>query len=337
MGGCASKSVRVKFGIGDAKVMPTDLNEPLNSPELKEHKWKFENLVIEGNSTNGTVTVGAYKVLHQLNIIKKIKKFAGSSSGSMLAAFAAVRMPPSMMVDAFIKVDMSTFKDDSMGILRDSGRLLTEFGLYKGNVLQQWVESVLEARTGVKNITFKQVMDKYGSELYVTIVNLEKMAVEYVNPTDNPDAVVSEIVRQSMSIPFVFRSPVNNEGHHIIDGGVGDNYPLDLFDGGSYNKKTIGIKVMSQHATKSDEVVNRLGFEINSLDDFMYAFVTFQALQIERSKIDANYWTRTIALDSPNRPIQDFNISMEDKYQDLQSGMNTSLAALAKHVDVGHF
>lgn len=55
-----------------------DITKPLNDPVFKNREWELENLVVEGGSTNGTVTVGSYKVLEFIGVTSRLKRFAGS-------------------------------------------------------------------------------------------------------------------------------------------------------------------------------------------------------------------------------------------------------------------
>ena len=95
---------------------------------------------------------------------------------------------------------------------------------------------------------------------------------------------VSKAIRQSTSIPFIFKTTQNNLGDTIIDGGMGDIYPINKFDvGNRYNKKTLGLKIMSPLWEKRNDIIReRLGHPIDSLVDFIGAFLLFQSLVIER-------------------------------------------------------
>lgn len=310
--------------------------------ELYDRSWDFENLVIEGGSTNGTVTIGAYKILEKVGIIDKIIRFAGSSSGSMLAALAATRMPADVMEREYLNMNMCTLQDDSVGILRDAARLFKEYGFYKGDVLEKWADDMLYISTGIKNITFDEILEKYGTELYITVVNLDKVSVEYLNPYDNPHMRVSKAIRHSASIPLIFKAPKNDYGNVMADGAMGDGYPIDLFDNNegknNVNMKTIGLKIMSPTLEKrTSRIQEQLGYEIDSLADYVNALLVFQSIMGERSKIREGFWERTITLDSPDRPFTDFDISVDEKKDDVSTGASNTVSALIRYLDKGSF
>lgn len=343
-----NNNVREKFNV-DKQMDSLVISQILTCAEFKEFNWGFENLVIEGAGTNGTVTIGAYKVLEKVGILPKIKRFVGTSSGSMVSTFAAVRMPASVMEKAFLYFNMEEIKDDSFGILRDLSRLATDYGFYKGDVLEEFIETELEKHTGISKITFAQVKSMYKSMLYITRTNLSQLRIEYLSADTHPDMPVSEAVRQSASIPFVFKAPISEHRDIISDGGIGAPYPIDLFDENTsfngeqqtstpYNKKTIGLKIMNPKTEQRNALIRtELGFEITNIIEFIETFIAFQTIMVERLTIKPGYWERTITLESPGRHLADFDISLRSKYNEIHQGVTDTIIALAKYVDEGRF
>jgi NTE family protein len=314
-------------------VSTPNLTKILRSQEFKNAKFPFKNIVIEGASSNGTVTIGAYKILEQTGILKQLKKFAGSSSGSIFAAFASIGMKYDEIKNAFMGLDMNRFKDDSFGIFRDTARLLNRYGFYKGDVMENWVEDTLHNTTEIKNITFQQIYEKYGTELYITRVNLSKLRVEYISKESHPNMVVSRAVRQSASIPFIFKS-VEENGDIIIDGAIGDPYPIDLFDNPDdkkINQETFGLKIMSS-SEKKDFLIKD-DYKIGNIVDFASALATFTMVCAERNKVKKGHWERTITLRSPERSVGDFCVSETEKIRDIISGEQDTIRALVNYIN----
>lgn len=316
----------------------------LNCDVFKNYKWDFENLVIEGAGTNGTVTIGAYKILEITGILSNIKRYIGSSSGSIMAAFAAVRMTSNRMEQAFMNFDMNIIKDDSFGVLRDLSRLTNQYGFYNGDALELFVEKTLMKQTGVSRITFKQVYDIYGTTLYITRANMACIQTEYLCAKNCPDMPVSLAVRQSSSIPLIFKALKNEHGEFITDGALGTPYPIEFFDNetdilrGIYNKKTLGLKIMDIKLEKRDSLIRTtLGYDITNLVGFIEALIIFQRIMIERLSMRPGYWERTITLESPGRSMSDFNVALHNKLSEIHLGTIDTTIALAKYIDEGHF
>ena len=306
---------------------------------LKNNQWNFENIVFEGASTNGSAAIGAYKILDKVGIMKNIKKFSGTSSGAIMATLAAVRMPANVMEKHFLDVDLGSLKDDTCGLIRDINRIFEYFGFYKGDALLEWIEQMLYQHTNIKNITFRQIKEIYGSDLYITVANLNKVEVEYLNTYTSPNMKVSLAVRWSASLPLIFRALKNNKNEIMVDGGIGDNYPIDLFDfGKKYNKKTLGIKIMSPKVErKNNKIRQHLGFEINDIKDFLCATVIFLTSQQERQKIKKGYWERTIVLESSDRKVNDFDANIQDRQKDICTGMTNTIEALTYYANNNTF
>jgi NTE family protein len=332
MGICKSKKNEEKI-----KVIFT----PDTPKQLQEHKWDFNNIVIEGASTNGLVTVGAYKVLERAGVLKQLSQYAGSSSGSIFAALAAVHATADYVDQAFMKFDMESLKDGSVGVVRDISRLVNEYGFYKGDALEKWVEQMLYTVTKIRNITFKQIYDKYGSTLVITRVNLSEMCVEYMNPYNTPNKSVSNAIRHSTCIPLLFKAAL--DGTDIcVDGAFGDPYPIDVFDHKPFSvdetNKTFGLKIMSKkNEERTAQIRTSLGYNITNLGSYISALITFATVTIERLKIDEHYWERTITLNSPDRNIGEFDITTQEKIQDINSGVVDTISALQKFIEIGHF
>ena len=51
--------------------------------------FDFENLVIEGGGTKGVCIGGTLRVLEKYNILSKIKRYAGTSVGALIATLLA--------------------------------------------------------------------------------------------------------------------------------------------------------------------------------------------------------------------------------------------------------
>jgi predicted acylesterase/phospholipase RssA len=253
-------------------------------------------------------------------------------------------MTGDQMEHEFLAANTSILQDDTIGVCRDMARFVNDFGLYKGDALESWVEAMLRRHTGVDNITLGDVLHLYGRELHITVTNLNKLQTQYLNSIDNPDLVVSQVVRRSAGIPWVFKAKTNESGDVLVDGGVGDNYPIDLFDDSDrydfkneYNEKTIGLKMMDSVESRTQLV--RTNFpKIKTLVDFTSAIVTFWNLQVERMKSGQDgYWERTITLESPGRDISEFDVSNTAKRRDVETGIGNTITALETFRRTGSF
>jgi NTE family protein len=168
-------------------------------------------------------------------------------------------------------------------------RLLKDNGIYEGEYIRNWIENMIQEQVKIitngtvdgTNLTFAELHElaiKYPGvfrDLFIVGSNLttgEAVTFGYNNP-DYEDVIISDAVRISMSIPYLFKP------HHIYhkidgerlvgtgvnlwtDGGVYNNYPINCFDseefidegdeplqqaedGTFYNPQVVGFRLVS--------------------------------------------------------------------------------------------
>ena len=124
-------------------------------------------------------------------------------------------------------------------------RLFTKFGLYKGDRMEQHIDSLFEDATGMKGVTFlqayefsrgvgvgvdgKQKVGSQGTLLRIPAVNLCTGMVEWFDYKSTPNMKLSFAIRMSSSIPIVY-CPVRWNDMLYVDGGMVANLPNAAFD-----------------------------------------------------------------------------------------------------------
>jgi NTE family protein len=233
---------------------------------------------------------------------------------------------------------MSDFQDDSWGYIRDFFRLKDKYGLYKGDKFFEWYGELLEKKTGNKDVTFQEVLDKYGIELVITGSCLNKLETHYYHSGSNPDMPVRMAVRISMSIPWAY-VPVKWKDDLLVDGGLGANYPIWIFDKEvledskkeviqydpslPVNEKTLGIKLVGPEDTRDRQIYHE-NKPIKGKIDFTMALVNFMMAQIERGHVKEGYWDQTITVDCGDVSTMDFSMSTEKKEWLVKEGYETT-------------
>ena len=165
-----------------------------------------------------------------------------------------------------------------------SSRISNAFGIYEGDKLRTWVEDHLYIKTGIRYLTFKELHmlrgknSKQYKDLFVPGVNLSTGYTEIFDYLRTPEVIISDAVRISLSIPLLFKPhtryikvinssnklerDVLQPAHVYTDGGVLNNYPVDIFDFAgflderinepeafwkpAYNPYTLGFRLISK-------------------------------------------------------------------------------------------
>jgi predicted acylesterase/phospholipase RssA len=127
-------------------------------------------------------------------------------------------------------------------------------------------------------ITFRQLNDisiKYPNlnlkELYLTGTRLSDASLKVFSAESDPDMPILDAVRITMSFPGGFM-PVEYQGDYYADGGIADNYPMQIFDKEKFlshgvndsgvNPCTLGLLVDSK-----EEIESRWGLVVNKSAD----------------------------------------------------------------------
>ncbi|XP_041478262.1 uncharacterized protein LOC121426149 isoform X1 [Lytechinus variegatus] len=197
--------------------------------------FPYENLVLEGGGSQGNAYIGAIMEMERLNVLGKIRRFAGSSVGSVTACYLAIGHGSSKFLTVVNDgPQFADLLDASCGKLSLVPNLYRYMGWHPGRYFYTALGESIAEKLGDENATFKDLYDKTGKELCVVVTNLSTMMEEYCHVKTTPNMPIRTAVRMSISAPFVF-VPVKRQ--HMgrtdlyIDGGVLCNYPVHCFDG----------------------------------------------------------------------------------------------------------
>ena len=201
------------------------------------HNYHFRNLVFEGGGVKGIAYVGALEVLEKEGILQNIERVAGTSAGAMVAVLVGLGYSASELKDILWKINFKNFMDSSWGVVRDTKRLLTDYGWYKGDFFRNLMGGYVKEKTGNSEATFKDLeqLRKKGKpfrELTLVGCDLTTGYAKVFSATTTPDAKIADAARISMSIPLFFAAVkgINGNDHIYVDGGLLDNYSVKTYD-----------------------------------------------------------------------------------------------------------
>ncbi len=318
--------------------------------------YHFHNLVFEGGGVKGIAYVGALEVLEREGILQDIKRVAGTSAGAMMAVMVGLRYTADEVKEKLWKLNFMNFMDNSFGILRDSKRLIDEYGWYKGDYFRNLMADLIKEKTGNGEMTFKELGDtKRFREIYLVGVDLSTgTSKTFCNNKEYGGMKVADAARISMSIPLFFAS-VKRGGHVYVDGGLLDNYSIKTFDqvdfvddtkhnvrrtdyyeklntkkavkekiGDNhyiYNKETLGFRLdakedISMYLSHKDIVRN----QINTFFTYSKALITTLIDFQDNVHLHSDDWQRTVYIDTLGVRAIDFDISDVKKQKLLDSG-----------------
>lgn len=254
----------------------------------------------------------------------------------------AVGYEPAEISQLIANTNFGDFADDDFGVIRDTKRLIDEYGWHKGRKFETWLGKLIKKKTGKLGTTFGELAtfrerDESFKHLYVVGSNLNDQLPETYNHEDTPELEIRKAVRISMSIPFYFQCVRNSNNDVLVDGGITRNYPLDLFDherflknpengevvdynrtpGFRFNHETLGFRLddrgEKEASMLSGEPIPR---DVNNIYDCALALVGFMRQMAIRLHLHSNDWNRTIVIDTTGVGVTEFGLS-RDKIQML--------------------
>ncbi|HEX3131579.1 MAG TPA: patatin-like phospholipase family protein [Thermoanaerobaculia bacterium] len=283
------------------------------------------NLVLEGGGVKGIAYPGALQVLETNGVLPKINQVAGTSAGSIAAALIALGYSPSEMQSLMLDLNFQQFEDGSD--LGGPSRFFRRFGWFTGDYFLEWMQCRVKEKTGNPDATFADLHKDRSKfrDLFVVSSDLSRRRSQVFSYEKSPDLPVAQAVRASMSIPLFFEAfyiddklfrETGQRQDLFVDGGVFDNYPIELFDQKGVNPQTLGLFLSNLEAPTNPD------YRIDSFPE--YARNLFEALlnvQVNAFNNNPDDKKRTIVIDNLGVRTTDFDLSQELKCKLVQQGV----------------
>lgn len=274
----------------------------------------FDAIVLSGGGTRALAQLGALQHFYELNLIANVTEYAGTSAGSILCFLLACGFSP---MDIMYKVSGYDFiqlfhnaespLDISIEATKDRlGNIATNFGFLSLTQLIKILDDVTLAKYGY-HPTFLGMYQEYGIKITITTVNLSKSQVEYFNYETHPYTKITDAIRLSCTIPFLFEKADFEESTYV-DGGIADNFPYEKITKGL---NTLGIVILNDYSKDMP------------LDSFLgYAFrnIMFPIQFITKEKIKCVHENMTLLTLDIQSNLIGFSMSTKEKLNVFMEG-----------------
>lgn len=233
-------------------------------------------------------------------------------------------------------------------------------GICKGDKFREWIDQQIYKKTGIRYCTFgelRALVNKQGSKykhLQIFAVRLgENPQTKCFNSEnrDDDNYIISDAVRASMSIPFVFEPHIMHikqgndrvryeECGSFVDGGVNFNLPVEAYDQMRYlpekgedevpnlfpcfNTHTIGFDLNKVSPPAQIESAKTL------LDLLKGLFYSYSYGEVLRRQMNPYNESRIVEIDVGNIDLMDFDISDNKKNILIESGYNATIRYFKK-------
>ena len=267
--------------------------------------YDYKNLVLEGGGVRGLAYAGVFYVLEEKGILQQIEKVGGSSAGSIAGMLVSIGYNAAEIDSLMMELPVQKFKDGYGGLVGKYKRLKNDFGIFKGDAFERWLQQLVSHKTGKPRLTFEQLhqlhlTNSLYKDLYCTATNLSKQQLEIFSFETTPNMPIALAVRISSGVPLYFepialdnrlqkikRSDTVSFVNYYVDGGMLSNYPISMFDTCEdnrtnpllcskvkFNNQTIGIKLeRPQQIDSLNENNLRIpAYDINKFSEYLAAF-----------------------------------------------------------------
>jgi NTE family protein len=218
----------------------------------------IKNIVIAGGAVKTLALLGAISYLEDKKILKlkDTHTFIGSSAGSIISLLLSLGYDSK---ETFTILNNLMMKYESQETSADCiFKIFESYGMDEGSLILQWCVDIIYEKYKIKDPTFLEFTKKSGKNLCICATNITSMKFEVFSVNNSPMIKVSEAVRASISIPFIFTPFVINENYYV-DAGILNNFPIDHIQFTNLTEfDTIGLCI--KVSEKKNNITNLLSY-----------------------------------------------------------------------------
>ncbi|MBR1834914.1 MAG: patatin-like phospholipase family protein [Bacteroidales bacterium] len=241
-------------------------NASAQSPDTQTSQRPKVGLALSGGGAKGAAHIGVLKYLEEIGI--PVDYVAGTSMGSIIGGLYSLGYTPDEMADLIADMDWSIYMSNNVDRYYQSSTIRARRSTYlfsvpfgSGNFEERSFNILSTLPSGVINGASLINLFSRLSVGYNDTMDFHKLPIPFsCVATDilTGDSVILDhglfpkAIRSSMAIPGVF-SPVEWDGHLLADGGMVNNFPVDLClkMGANY---VIGIELAEELRTDPEEM-----------------------------------------------------------------------------------
>ena len=220
----------------------------------------YTNLVLSGGALRGVGLLGAIKYLEELDYIKYIKNYIGTSAGAIICFFIILGYNSNEIIDIIIK-EINTMVDLDF---ENIPNFLDDYGIDDCKKNKEVFTKYLKLKTDLEDITFIDFTKKFGLNLIITGSNLTTHNLDYFNVDNTPNMSIINALLITSCLPLIYK-PIQYNECIYIDGGIYNNFAIDYFE--KNKNETLGINVNSYFSRKNNNFVDYFNNIIYSIMD----------------------------------------------------------------------
>ena len=276
-------------------------------------KTIINTLILSGGGMKGVAYSGVLKYLEKIQkeelykdtIEIDIKTVCSVSVGCLVGLLHVLKYSAQEIEDEILNKNFKTLKD------LEAMNLFTNFGIDTGKNIMAWIESQILKRNLPPTITFSELYKWSNMEFKIIVTNLSKHKIEVHDYINTPELEVLNSIRMSISLPFFYKS-VRFNNCVYVDGGIINNYPINLFP---ENDGVLGCNLI---ASTEKEEIN----DITTFDSYIYNLIgciwNQSTILTEKEK------EKTIIIDTLDQSTLNFLLTRSEKRKLMNIGYTST-------------
>jgi|SRR5690554_6628034 len=293
-----------------------------------------EYIAFNGGGVKGIAYAGVIKALIELDLVKNVKVWSGTSIGSIAMLLITSGVPLDFIEEYLfcIKTEDVISKNwfSKMSYPSNLVNLFYSMGLDDGDKVLRLVEKILEKACLPVDITLKEYYKKTGKYIVPSVSSINTNGGEtlYLSPSLYPDFPVAHAVRISSCFPIAF-SPqlikdrsVKDGVRCLLDGGLYENCPIaafDLFDAddklAAANRRAVAFYFLN-YGQQSREYE-----DVKSFKDYGSSLLNSMHSDIQKHVTTRDYfWQRIIPIECKDVRYMSSDMTYSDKEKLANTG-----------------
>jgi NTE family protein len=184
----------------------------------------IKHLVLAGGGTTGMTVYGILRESEKAGFwnIENIESIYGTSVGSMISVFVALKYDWDVLDDYIIKRPwQNVYKFD----FREAFSALQNRGIFNIKIIEETFLPLFRGKDIDMNVTMKEFYDITKIEIHIFATEMNEFQNIDISYKTHPEFKLIEAVYSSCCLPIIF-SPLLIQDRCYIDGGILCNYPL---------------------------------------------------------------------------------------------------------------
>ena len=270
----------------------------------------YDIIVLSGGSVNGLMLLGSLQYCFDNFYLNNINTYIGTSVGSIISYLLAIGYDPSEIM-SYLCINNVFDKLKFFNIVAAvNGNGATSF--YH---IHEHLEKMTINKIG-RLITLKDLYTQFNKTIICTTYNLTKDKTEYLSHSTNPDLPCLTALRMSCNLPLIFENFKYN-GDNYIDGGITDNFAIDLAE-------TLGEKILGIYINGNCSPF--INMNENGILEYIYKLMFIPISNIVQYKIKlSSIKSNIISITGNVKAFFDFNISIKERLDMFSTGYNEAL------------